>query len=107
LVASLVSVFVAGLVLTSAQLRVLRRPPPRRVAYVVAWILATLFLGAFRTLADYAVGNSGPGVAMRNLAWTAAVCAASLFVADAIARHTFARLLAMHCAVVLLISLLW
>lgn len=50
---------VAALVLTSLQLRVLRRSPPRRRAYVVAWVVSIVIVGGLIWLSDMPVGNTG------------------------------------------------
>ena len=103
LAASLVSVAVSAAVLASAQMRVLRRPPPRRNAYLVAWIVSAVVLGAFRTLADRVVGNVIVQVALADFAWMAGISAVSLAVAHVLAMPRFFRLLAMHAAVFLLL----
>lgn len=107
LIASLVPILVAGLTLTSAQLRVLRRRPPHRIAYVVAWIACALFLAAFRTLTDYVVGSASVAGALRHLGVAAAFSSAALVAAHALARPQFLRLLSMHLGVLLLLHVLF
>ena len=108
LIASLVPVLVSGLVLASAQARVLKRPAPRRRAYVIAWIASAVFLAAFRTLTDYVVGSATVPGALRHLAVVGAFSAASLFAADTLARpHTFLRLLSMNLGIQLLLHVIF
>lgn len=49
---------IAALVLTSLQWRVLRRSPPRRGAYMVAWVACIVILGGLIWLTDVPVGNT-------------------------------------------------
>ncbi len=50
---------IAALVLTSLQLRVLRRSPPRRGAYVAAWVACIVIVGGLIWMTDVPVGNTG------------------------------------------------
>ena len=69
---------VATMILTSAQLRVIKRPPPRRKAYVVAWLICSLLLGALLTMTDREVGVSEPSRVATNLALCAGVSGLAL-----------------------------
>jgi hypothetical protein len=59
---------VAAMMLASAQLRVLERAPPRRNAYIAAWVACSLLLGALLTMTDRGVGVGGPSRLATNLA---------------------------------------
>src|SRR5688572_26177006 len=49
---------IAALVLTSLQSRVLRRPPPRRRAYLLAWVVCVVIVGGLIWVTDIQVGNT-------------------------------------------------
>ena len=70
--------FVATLLLTSAQLRVIAVEPPRRWRYVVAWIGCTLIGGALLSMVDNAVGRADWGRRIANTVLSAAVAAVAL-----------------------------
>jgi len=56
--ALIAQIVVAALVITSAQLRVLRRAEPRRSAYIVAWLVCTAVIAGIVWLTDAQVGNA-------------------------------------------------
>ena len=76
---------VSVLALTSAQLRVFRRPPPRTTALVIAWVVCTLVLGGLlvttgtfvgrtdvmQRVTDVAIAMVVSGVALGTAEWTA------------------------------------
>ncbi|MEX2152550.1 MAG: hypothetical protein WD825_04375 [Gemmatimonadaceae bacterium] len=69
---------VATLILTSAQLRVMQRAPPRRGAYVAAWVICSLLLGALLAMTDRGVGVCGPSRLATNFALCAVVSGLAL-----------------------------
>lgn len=69
---------VATMILTSAQLRVIKRAPPRRRAYVLAWLICSLLLGALLTMTDREVGVVGLSRVATNFALCGAVSGLAL-----------------------------
>jgi hypothetical protein len=71
---------VAALVLTAAELRVIAKPPPRRVRYVVAWLACSAILGGLAIYLDTRVGLTAPGDRVLSVAGAALLSAAALAV---------------------------
>lgn len=102
---------VAAMVLTSAQLRVMRREPPRRGAYVVAWLICSLLLAALLTMTDRGVGVGGPFRVVSNFTLCAGVSGLALATGawwtrrqSRIGPLRFLALFVVHAIVVLLVA---
>lgn len=70
--------FVASLMLTSVQLRVIPAAQPRHWRYAFAWFGCTLIGGALLSVMDDAIGRSDWGRRWANASFAATVSAAGL-----------------------------
>ena len=71
---------VAALLVTAALFRVARRPRPRRVAWLVAWLACTAVLAALAIYLDARVGLTAAGDRLLNVAGAAVHTAMGLAV---------------------------
>jgi hypothetical protein len=79
--------FVATMVLTSAQLRVVPAAPPRFWRYVLAWFGSTLILGALLWTMDNTLGAADWGRRLMNASVAGVLAAAGLVAGSLLTRR--------------------